>query len=66
MNENLIKVIPDLRNIHSNVRETSHLFQNEYSLQYILNPIENLWRELKFSVHSRKPSNLIELEQFEK
>jgi hypothetical protein len=29
-----------------------------------LNPIENLWYDLKFSVHQRNPSNLKELEQF--
>ena len=29
-----------------------------------LNPIENLWYDLKISVHQRNPSNLKELEQF--
>lgn len=29
-----------------------------------LNPIENLWNDLKTSVHKRSPSNLTELEQF--
>ena len=29
-----------------------------------LNPIENLWSDLKIAVHKRKPSNLKELEQF--
>uniref|UniRef100_A0A803JJL8 Tc1-like transposase DDE domain-containing protein n=1 Tax=Xenopus tropicalis TaxID=8364 RepID=A0A803JJL8_XENTR len=30
-----------------------------------LNPIENLWRELKLrAVHARKPSNKAELQQF--
>lgn len=29
-----------------------------------LNPIENLWSDLKIAVHQRKPSNLKELEQF--
>lgn len=29
-----------------------------------LNPIENLWPNLKISVHQRKPSNLNELEHF--
>jgi hypothetical protein len=28
------------------------------------NPIENLWYDLKISVHQRNPSNLKELEQF--
>lgn len=31
-----------------------------------LNPIENLWRELKVRVHARRPSNLHDLEQFAK
>lgn len=31
-----------------------------------LNPIENLWRELKVRVHARRPSNLQELEVFAK
>ena len=31
-----------------------------------LNPIENLWGELKSRVHARKPSNLQQLEQFAK
>ena len=31
-----------------------------------LNPIENLWGELKSRVHARKPSNLQQLEQFVK
>ena len=29
-----------------------------------LNPIENLWSDLKIAVHKRKPSNLKEREQF--
>ena len=29
-----------------------------------LNPIENLWCDLKIAVHQRNPSNLKELEQF--
>ncbi|MGH0192663.1 UNVERIFIED_CONTAM: hypothetical protein FKN15_020622 [Acipenser sinensis] len=29
-----------------------------------LNPIENLWQDLKIAVHQRSPSNLTELEQF--
>ncbi|MCI4379917.1 hypothetical protein PGIGA_G00233920 [Pangasianodon gigas] len=29
-----------------------------------LNPIENLWRDLKIAVHKRSPSNLTELELF--
>jgi transposase len=29
-----------------------------------LNPIENLWRDLKTAVERRHPSNLGELEQF--
>ena len=29
-----------------------------------LNPIENLWHDLKIAVHQRNPSNLKELEQF--
>ena len=29
-----------------------------------LNPIENLWLDLKIAVHKREPSNLKELEQF--
>uniref|UniRef100_A0A8C9YEF8 Tc1-like transposase DDE domain-containing protein n=1 Tax=Sander lucioperca TaxID=283035 RepID=A0A8C9YEF8_SANLU len=29
-----------------------------------LNPIENLWKELKIAVHKRSPSNLTELELF--
>ena len=29
-----------------------------------LNPIENLWYDLKIAVHQRNPSNLKELEQF--
>lgn len=29
-----------------------------------LNPIENLWQDLKRAVHARSPSNLTELEQF--
>lgn len=29
-----------------------------------LNPIENLWKELKTAVHKRSPSNLTELELF--
>nr|ACV85768.1 transposase [Acipenser fulvescens]ACV85769.1 transposase [Acipenser fulvescens] len=29
-----------------------------------LNPIENMWKELKIAVHQRSPSNLTELEQF--
>ncbi len=29
-----------------------------------LNPIENLWRDLKIAVHKRSPSNLAELELF--
>ena len=29
-----------------------------------LNPIENLWSDLKIAVHKRKPSNMKELEQF--
>jgi transposase len=29
-----------------------------------LNPIENLWYDLKFAVHQWNPSNLKELEQF--
>lgn len=29
-----------------------------------LNPIENLWMDLKRAVHSRSPKNLTELEQF--
>uniref|UniRef100_A0AAQ4RY10 Tc1-like transposase DDE domain-containing protein n=1 Tax=Gasterosteus aculeatus aculeatus TaxID=481459 RepID=A0AAQ4RY10_GASAC len=29
-----------------------------------LNPIEDLWRDLKMAVHRRSPSNLIELERF--
>ena len=28
-----------------------------------LNPIENLWKDLKIAVHRRSPSNLTELEQ---
>ena len=31
-----------------------------------LNPIENLWGELKSRVHARKPSNLQQLERFAK
>ncbi|CAJ0940693.1 unnamed protein product [Ranitomeya imitator] len=31
-----------------------------------LNPIENLWKELKTAVHKRSPTNLIELELFAK
>ena len=31
-----------------------------------LNPIENLWGELKTKVHARRPSNLEELERFAK
>ncbi|CAJ0922418.1 unnamed protein product [Ranitomeya imitator] len=31
-----------------------------------LNPIENLWKELKTAVHKRSPSNLTELELFAK
>ena len=27
-------------------------------------PIENLWRELKFKVRGRKPTNITELENF--
>ena len=29
-----------------------------------LNPIENLWSDLKIAVHKRKPSNVKMLEQF--
>ena len=29
-----------------------------------LNPIKNLWYDLKIAVHKRNPSNLNELEQF--
>ena len=29
-----------------------------------LNPIENMWYDLKIAVHQRNPSNLKELEQF--
>jgi len=29
-----------------------------------LNPIEDLWRDLKMAVHRRSPSNLMELERF--
>lgn len=29
-----------------------------------LNPIENLWRDLKIAVHRRSPSNLTQLEQY--
>ena len=29
-----------------------------------LNPIENLWQELKIAVHERSPSNLTELKLF--
>ena len=29
-----------------------------------LNPIENVWYDLKIAVHQRNPSNLNELEQF--
>jgi len=29
-----------------------------------LNPIENLWNDLKTAVHKRSPSNVTELEQF--
>ena len=29
-----------------------------------LNPVENLWQDLKIAVHQRSPSNLTELEQF--
>jgi hypothetical protein len=29
-----------------------------------LNPIENLWRDLKLAVHRRSPSNLTQLEKF--
>jgi hypothetical protein len=29
-----------------------------------LNPIENLWYDLKIAVHQRTPSNLKELQQF--
>ena len=29
-----------------------------------LNPIENMWYDLKINVHKRNPSNLKELEQF--
>ena len=29
-----------------------------------LNPIENVWRDLKIAVHRRSPTNLSELEQF--
>ena len=29
-----------------------------------LNPIENLWYDLKMAVHEQNPSNLKELEQF--
>ncbi|CAJ0927681.1 unnamed protein product [Ranitomeya imitator] len=32
----------------------------------VLNPIENLWKELKTAVHKRSPSNLTELELFAK
>ena len=28
-----------------------------------LNPIENLWKDLKIAIHRRSPSNLTELEQ---
>jgi transposase len=28
-----------------------------------LNPIENLWKDLKIAVHQRPPSNLTELEE---
>uniref|UniRef100_A0A8C6UMI7 Tc1-like transposase DDE domain-containing protein n=1 Tax=Neogobius melanostomus TaxID=47308 RepID=A0A8C6UMI7_9GOBI len=31
-----------------------------------LNPIENLWKDLKTAVHKRSPSNLTELELFGK
>ena len=31
-----------------------------------LNPVENLWGELKTKVHVRRPSNLEELERFTK
>ena len=31
-----------------------------------LNPIENLWNELKKKVHARRPSNLEEMERFAK
>lgn len=31
-----------------------------------LNPIENVWDELKTRVHARRPSNLVKLEQFAK
>ena len=29
-----------------------------------LNPIENMWNDLKIAVHKRNPSNLKELDQF--
>ena len=29
-----------------------------------LNPIENLWHDLKIAVHQRSPHNMTELEQF--
>jgi hypothetical protein len=29
-----------------------------------LNPIDNLWYDLKIAVHQQNPSNLMELEQF--
>jgi transposase len=31
-----------------------------------LNPIENMWRDLKTAVRRRHPSNLGELEQFDR
>jgi len=37
----------------------------EWSIQSPdLNPIENLWHDLKFAVHQRPPRSLTELEQF--
>ena len=42
-----------------------HLNVLEWSSQSPdLNPIENLWSDLKIAVHKRKPSNMKELEQF--
>ena len=42
-----------------------HLNGLEWSSQSpYLNPIENLWYDLKIAVHQRNPSSLKELEQF--